>query len=59
MATNIDKALFQQPRSMDVYAATDDTGAVVAKHRVAANFKFTRDVANDWVRGSFAEPSGR
>lgn len=39
-----------------VLSATDDTGAVVAKHRVANSFKFNRDVANDWVRGGFAEP---
>ncbi|MDP2270627.1 MAG: hypothetical protein Q8K32_07815 [Archangium sp.] len=37
--------------------ATDDAGEVVAKHRVAANCKFSRDEANDWVRGGFSAPS--
>ena len=36
--------------------AIDDGGQVVAKHRVEASFKFTRDVANDWVRGGFSAP---
>jgi hypothetical protein len=37
-------------------SAVDDAGATVAKHRVSAGFKFNRDVANEWVRGGFAEP---
>ncbi|MDP2270624.1 MAG: hypothetical protein Q8N23_13385 [Archangium sp.] len=40
-----------------VLCATDDAGEIVAKHRVAANYKFNRDVANDWVRGGFSAPS--
>ena len=43
-----------EPHSM--LSAIDDAGATVAKHRVAANFKFNRDVANEWVRGGFSEP---
>ena len=39
-------------------SATDDAGVVVAKHRVGANFKFNRDVVNDWVRGGFVQPPG-
>lgn len=39
-----------------VLAAVDDEGQKVASHRVAAGFKFNRDVANDWVRGGFVEP---
>ena len=39
-----------------VLAAIDDEGQKVASHRVAAGFKLNRDVANDWVRGGFAEP---
>ena len=37
-------------------SAIDDAGATVAKHRVPANFKFNRDVANAWVREEFPEP---
>ena len=40
-----------------VLSAVDDGGQVVAKHRVAANYKFNRDLANDWVRGGFTAPS--
>ena len=40
-----------------VLSAVDDGGQVVAKHRVAANYKFNRDLANDWVRGGFSAPS--
>ncbi len=36
--------------------AIDDGGVTVAKHRVGANFKFNRDVANAWVQGGFLEP---
>jgi len=36
--------------------AVDDAGATVAKHRVPVNFKFNKDVANEWVRGGFCEP---
>lgn len=39
-----------------VLSAVDDAGATVAKFQVAANFKFTRDAANAWVRGGFEEP---
>ena len=39
-------------------SAFDDAGATVVRHRVATDFKFNRDVANDWVRGGFREPSG-
>jgi hypothetical protein len=47
------------PEEYEPYAflsAVDDGGQMVAKHRVAANFKFNRDVANAWVQGGFAEP---
>jgi hypothetical protein len=37
-------------------SAVDDAGATVAKHRVPVNYKFNRDVANEWVRGGFCEP---
>jgi hypothetical protein len=37
-------------------SAINDSGATVAKHRVPVNFKFTRDTANEWVRGGFPEP---
>lgn len=37
-------------------SATDDTGAVVAKYRVRANHKFTRDSMNEWLRAGFPEP---
>lgn len=49
------------PEEYEPYAelsAVDDAGQLVAKHRVAANFKFNRDVANDWVRGGFTAPPG-
>ncbi|MBX7099762.1 MAG: hypothetical protein K1X89_18750 [Myxococcaceae bacterium] len=39
-----------------VLSAVDDAGATVAKFQVPANFKFNRDVANDWVRAEFPEP---
>ena len=55
-----DVTLEQVPEEYDSYAllsAIDDAGQLVAKHRVAANFKFNRDVANDWVRGGFSAPS--
>ncbi len=55
-----DVTLEQVPEEYDSYAmlsAVDDAGQTVAKHRVAANFKFNRDVANDWVRGGFSAPS--
>jgi hypothetical protein len=39
-----------------VLSATDDRGEVVARHRVAEKFKFTRDSANAWVQGGFQEP---
>ncbi len=37
-------------------SATDDAGQTVAKFRVASTFKFTRDFANAWAQGGFAEP---
>ncbi|MDP1829391.1 MAG: hypothetical protein Q8L48_39360 [Archangium sp.] len=49
------------PEEYEPYAelsAVDDAGQQVAKHRVAANFKFNRDVANEWVRGGFTAPPG-
>ena len=55
-----DVTLEQVPEEYDSYAllsAIDDAGQMVAKHRVAANFKFNRDVANDWVQGGFTAPS--
>jgi hypothetical protein len=36
--------------------AIDEEGQTVASHRVAAGFKFNRDVANEWVRGGFQAP---
>jgi hypothetical protein len=39
-----------------VLSALDDAGTTVGKHRVSANFTLNRDVANQWVRGGFAEP---
>lgn len=56
-----DVVLELMPEEYEPYAelsATDDAGQQVAKHRVAANFKFNRDVANDWVRGGFTAPPG-
>ena len=47
------------PEEYEPYAvltAVDDARQVVAKHRVAANFKFNRDVANAWVQGGFQAP---
>ncbi len=38
-----------------VLTAVDDAGQLVGKQRVAANFKFNRDVANAWVQGGFKE----
>ena len=43
-----------EPHAM--LSATDGSGATVAKYRVPVNFKFTRDSANAWARGGFAEP---
>ncbi len=37
-------------------SAVDDAGTTVAKHRVPVNFKFNRDVANEWVRGGSGSP---
>ncbi|WNG26153.1 hypothetical protein F0U62_20595 [Cystobacter fuscus] len=37
-------------------SAIDDAGTTVAKYQVPVNFKFTRDIANEWVRGGFGEP---
>ena len=48
------------PEEYEPYAvlcAVDEAGQVVAKHRVAANYKFNRDVANEWVRGGLTAPS--
>ena len=52
--------LEQVPEEYEPYAllcAVDEEGQLVAKHRVAANYKFNRDVANDWVRRGFVAPS--
>lgn len=54
-----DVVLEQVPDEYEPYAflsATDDAGQVVAKHRVATGFKFTRDVANAWAQGGFLAP---
>ncbi len=51
--------LEQVPDEYEPYAylsAIDDAGLQVAKFRVATNFKFTRDFANAWAQGGFAEP---
>jgi hypothetical protein len=40
-----------------VLCAVDDAGQTVAQQKVASNFKFSRDVANAWVQGGFAEVS--
>ena len=39
-----------------ILSAVDEQKQTVASFRVAANFKFTRDVANNWARDGFAEP---
>jgi len=39
-----------------VLAAVDDAGQTVARHRVAANYKLTRDGANAWVQAGFPQP---
>lgn len=39
-----------------ILSATDDQKQTVASFRVAANFKFTRDVANTWAQRGFPEP---
>jgi hypothetical protein len=39
-----------------ILSAVDEQKQTVASFRVAAGFKFTRDVANDWARKGFAEP---
>jgi hypothetical protein len=38
-------------------SSVDDAGATVAKHRVGADFKLSRDMANDWVRSGFQAPA--
>jgi hypothetical protein len=46
------------PDEYDPYAtlsATNDEGEVVAKIRVAPNYKFSQAVADKWVRGGFKE----
>jgi hypothetical protein len=51
--------LEQVPDEYESYAllsAVDDEGRTVAKHQVAPNYKFTRDVASAWIRGGFARP---
>jgi hypothetical protein len=51
--------LTQVPDEYEPYAtlsAVDDGGQTVGSQRVASGFKFTRDVANAWVRGGFGEP---
>jgi hypothetical protein len=37
-------------------SATNEAGELVAKFRVAPNFKFTRDAANAWAQRGFQEP---
>lgn len=37
-------------------SAYDDTGAELARYRVAANYRFTHDTASAWVHGGFAKP---
>ncbi len=47
------------PDEYDPYAklsAKNDAGEEVASYRVAASFKFNRDVANQWARDGFPEP---
>jgi hypothetical protein len=54
-----DVTLEQVPDEYEPHAflsAVDDAGQRVAKHRVASNYKFNRDVANEWVRGGFNPP---
>jgi hypothetical protein len=51
--------LEQVPDEFEPYAllsAVDDAGQTVAKHQVAANYKFNREVADAWIRGGFSEP---
>ena len=51
--------LEQVPDEYEPYAelsATDESGATVAKRRVATNFKFTRDAMNAWAQGGFERP---
>ena len=43
-----------EPRA--ILSAIDDAGAVVAKFEVAPDYRFTREVADKWVRGGFAKP---
>ena len=55
-----DVTLEQVPEEYESYAvlsAIDDGGQTVAKFRVAANHKFTRDTANEWVRAGFSQPA--
>ncbi len=40
-----------------VLSAVDDSKSIIAKSRVPANFKFNRDLANEWARGGFEEPT--
>ena len=54
-----DVTLEQVPDEYEPHAllsAVDDAGPRAAKHRVASNYKFNRDVANEWVRGGFNPP---
>jgi hypothetical protein len=46
----------EEYESYAVLSAKDDHGESIASYRVAANFKFNRDVANAWAQGGFAEP---
>lgn len=39
-----------------ILSAVDEAGQTVAKHRVAANHKFTRDTANAWAQAGFPQP---
>ena len=55
-----DVTLEQVPEEYESYAvlsAIDDGGQTVAKFRVAANHKFNRDTANEWVRAGFPQPA--
>ena len=54
-----DVSLELVPEEYEPYAvlsAVDDGGTTVATHKVAANYKFNRDVANAWVQGGFQNP---
>ena len=42
-----------------VLSAVDESKATVAKFRVPANFKFSRDLANAWAQGGFEEPTAK